>query len=269
MHLATALRVGAVAARRRRRTAKPVLLPRRIELQYKADLLALVRAMRAATQAQLLPVLRELEPEYSYTRDAYGARVEAALQALAESFGGIGDLARRMTDKFIRALSAANAAQQAELIRRAIGVDLGASLNALDIRRVVEAATVNNVALIRSIPAQYVDRLQTLVLTNVATGKRFEAIEDEIQTLLDTTESRAALIARDQTSKVNGQITEARQTALGIERYTWSTSGDERVRDSHAALDGEVFRWDDPPSVGHPGQDYQCRCTSLPVLDLE
>lgn len=268
MHLATALRVGAVRVRRQRKP-RPVLLPRRIELQYKADLLMLVRAMRAATQEQLLPVLRELESEYSYTRDAYGSRIEEALQRLAASFGGIGDLARRMTDKFMRALSAANAAQQAEMIRRAIGVDLGASLNALDIRRVVEAATVNNVQLIRSIPAQYVDKLQNLVLTNVAVGKRFESIEGEIQTLLDTTESRAKLIARDQTSKVNGQITEARQTALGIERYTWSTSGDERVREEHAALDGETFAWNDPPSEGHPGSAIACRCVALPEISLE
>jgi hypothetical protein len=32
------------------------------------------------------------------------------------------------------------------------------------------------------------------------------------------------------------------------------------VRPSHAANDGHVFAWDDPPPTGHPGEDYGCRC---------
>jgi hypothetical protein len=44
------------------------------------------------------------------------------------------------------------------------------------------------------------------------------------------------------------------------------------VRERHAELDGERFRWDDPPVTNedgdenHPGEDYQCRCTAYPVL---
>ena len=73
----------------------------------------------------------------------------------------------------------------------------------------------------------------------------------EVERIGDVTESRAKLIARDQTSKMNGAFNEARQTSLGIDRYVWQTSGDERVREEHQANDGQVFSWNDPPATGH------------------
>ncbi len=73
-------------------------------------------------------------------------------------------------------------------------------------------------------------------------------------------------ITRDQTSKAIGQLTQARHRQLDIEEYDWLTSQDERVRPSHAALNGTRQRWDRPPSVGHPGADIQCRCVAIPVI---
>ena len=80
-------------------------------------------------------------------------------------------------------------------------------------------------------------------------------------------ESRAELIARDQTLKLNGAITKARQTSAGVNSYTWNTSHDDRVRESHAALDGQIISWDAPPEAGHPGEDFQCRCVPIPVIE--
>jgi hypothetical protein len=34
------------------------------------------------------------------------------------------------------------------------------------------------------------------------------------------------------------------------------------VRASHAANNGRIFAWDNPPETGHPGEDYGCRCTA-------
>ena len=81
----------------------------------------------------------------------------------------------------------------------------------------------------------------------------------------------------DQIAKLNGELTKQQQTDAGVEEYIWSDSGDGRVRESHHALNGKRFRWDDPPVVTppgkpvrrcHPGQDYQCRCVALPVFDI-
>lgn len=107
-------------------------------------------------------------------------------------------------------------------------------------------------------------------------GIRVEEVRARIQERLGVVRSRAELIARDQTLKLYGQIQEARQTAAGIEEYTWSTSEDERVRPRHQELDGTTQRWDSPPVVDErsgrrasPGGDFQCRCAAIPILPSE
>lgn len=45
--------------------------------------------------------------------------------------------------------------------------------------------------------------------------------------------------------------------------YVWKTKGDGKVRSAHSERDRKVFRWDDPPSGGHPGQDFNCRCKAV------
>lgn len=46
--------------------------------------------------------------------------------------------------------------------------------------------------------------------------------------------------------------------------YIWRTSGDDKVRSTHAVNNGRIFSWNDPPPTGHPGEDYNCRCTAEP-----
>ena len=55
-------------------------------------------------------------------------------------------------------------------------------------------------------------------------------------------------------------IKQARPTT----HYIWRTRNDGKVRSSHADQEGRVFSWNDPPVGGHPGEDYNCRCTAEP-----
>jgi len=82
--------------------------------------------------------------------------------------------------------------------------------------------------------------------------------------------SKARLWARDQVLKFNASVTKERHLGLGIEEYYWISSNDERVRDRHAELANQKFRYDDPPLSDsgepiNPGEDYQCRCIASPV----
>jgi SPP1 gp7 family putative phage head morphogenesis protein len=102
-------------------------------------------------------------------------------------------------------------------------------------------------------------------------GIRVEVLAQELVDRFGVSERRAELIARDQTLKLNGQINKHRQQAAGITKYTWGTSGDEQVRETHAALDGTTQSWDSPPEVApgrfeHPGGDFQCRCVGIPII---
>ncbi len=62
-----------------------------------------------------------------------------------------------------------------------------------------------------------------------------------------------------------GLINQLRQEDLGIEQYIWRSQDDAKVRDSHAGYDDQVFRWDDPPVGGHPGEAQNCRCYAEPI----
>ena len=184
----------------------------------------------------------------------------------------------KINDAFSRLAKATNAStlKTAQLygihVTHVVGVD-----------SVVEHARAANVALITRATRDFLDDISdTLDETEGLTADEIaEALEDRV----DVSESRAMLIARDQTTKLNGQIAEHRQRSAGVKRYTWSTSNDERVRRkvewscsdgrggdaAHEELDGEIFSWDDPPildgEASHPGQPIQCRCVAIPVIE--
>ena len=125
-----------------------------------------------------------------------------------------------------------------------------------------------NAQLIRSLPQSELERVAGIVERGLQEGKTYKDVAKEIQNSFGISDRRAKLIARDQTKKLNSSLTKLRQQELGVEEYIWQTSGDERVRPTHRANDGKIFRWDRPPAItGHPGNDINCRCVARPVLD--
>lgn len=130
-----------------------------------------------------------------------------------------------------------------------------------------------NVSLIKNLGDDYLNKIESIVVRGVREGTLLSDISDLIQDRTKVAESRANLIGRDQVGKLNGQITQMRQESLGIEQFIWRTANDERVRDSHERKEGEVCRWDDPPSVDGenviPGEPINCRCYGEPVLERE
>ena len=128
----------------------------------------------------------------------------------------------------------------------------------------LEARVRDNVGLVRTIPERF----------HAGLAKKIEAIQMDVP--FDQQKLRGVLrreykssgynlrrLTRDQTSKLTGQLNQARQTELGIGQYRWETSGDERVRPTHNDNNGQTFAWDSPPPVtGHPGEDVQCTRSS-------
>ena len=122
-----------------------------------------------------------------------------------------------------------------------------------------------NTRLITNIGAQTADRVHTIIVDGVKAGKSIDQLTAEIMEVSDQFgENRARLIARDQTQKLAGQLNRLRQQTAGIDSYRWQTQEDNRVRPTHAARNGRVFKWEKPPADGHPGQPIACRCIALP-----
>ncbi len=70
-------------------------------------------------------------------------------------------------------------------------------------------------------------------------------------------------------TRINQRLDQLRQRALGITHYVWRSQDDARVRPAHAQNDGRIFSWSTPPSTGHPGDDFGCRCSAEPHFDEE
>lgn len=72
------------------------------------------------------------------------------------------------------------------------------------------------------------------------------------------------------------------QQYAGVSRYIWHTMRDLRVvgnpagyypvghagHEDHWSREGKVFAWSEPPSDGHPGEAFGCRCQAIPLLAL-
>jgi SPP1 gp7 family putative phage head morphogenesis protein len=261
---------------RHRRKVRPVRPSRGPEASYRESLLEITKAIRQAGDRHLLPVLKRSEAEYarpsvkdSLTTDGFGYDILAAFDAMATSLGGIDRLSMRLAMEAIERQRQETDRQLSLNLHRGLGVDLTSAIRALNVGPQIEAAVVANASLIKSLPSQAIEKLRGRVLNDVARGTRYETLAKDIADQFDITDRRAKLIARDQMSKVNAAITEAKQKALGIAKYEWVTSGDERVRESHADNNGKVFEWDNPPDTGHPGDDVNCRCIAVPVIEIE
>lgn len=124
-----------------------------------------------------------------------------------------------------------------------------------------------NVSLIQSIDARYFDDLEKYISKAYQNGTLTADLSKIIRERTKVSKSRANVIARDQIGKLNGQIMAYRQQSLGIRKYRWSTSGDERVRPEHKKRNNRVFDWNNPPSDGSPGMAIQCRCVAVPVIE--
>lgn len=262
--------------KRKPRSIRPVRPSRANELWYKAELLRVVKYMHNLTRTLVYPELKAAvqaaQAKDSLTRDALPRRsFESSLNKVAQRMGGIDNTAQRLADLAVQKNLGAVDERLTASIKASVSIDVAPFLTKSGpIRDAMAAATQANVELIKDLPAKYLDQIRQTVEENFVDGVRWEDLAAKLEERGGVAESRAKLIARDQTSKMNGAFNEVRQTSLGIDQYTWQTSGDERVREEHAANDGQVFRWDTPPAnTGHPGDDVNCRCVAVPFFDLD
>lgn len=128
-----------------------------------------------------------------------------------------------------------------------------------------------NLDLIGSLEAETLRKLRD-EMTRMMTTDGVIVQEDLIAFLekqLEVETNRAVLIGSDQVGKLNGNLMQYYQQSAGIEEYRWQTMQDSRVRPRHRARQGKIFRWDEPPEDGHPGEAIRCRCVADPVIPLD
>lgn len=245
---------------------------------YRRALQPFMAHLKAITNKKILPeiegVLEKAQKKRPNTdamvADEYSDDIDEIFKAASLDFfeeytpEEIQNIAERIADK----VDSFNETQFNKTFKKVLGVDPIASEEWL--KQEMTAFVKENVDLITSIPEDYFSEIEGIVMRGARAGTLTADISADIKERYGVSESRADLIARDQVSKFNGNLSQLRQQEVGISKYTWSTSHDDRVRDSHAEKDGETFSWSDPPAdTGHPGEDFQCRCVAIPIFDTE
>lgn len=262
------------AASRPRRTPRPPKqwrYPQGDERDY-------LRALRTQAEAAILAVERHVIPaldlvlrqdDLRNTPEGDEGWFESLRRAFMEALGaatvadgqaeGLAGLVAQRVEKY-------NRDQFHRLLRRAYGVDVFKSEPGL--ARILRPWEAENIGLIKSIPEQYLDTLHGRVVAAVRNGTSLRDMTKQIRETYDLPRKRAELIARDQIGKLNGDLTEYRQTNIGVKKYLWRGVLDERERDEHVEREGQEFEWDKPPPDGHPGKPVRCRCWAEPKLPL-
>jgi uncharacterized protein with gpF-like domain len=152
-----------------------------------------------------------------------------------------------------------------------------------EIQAVMNSAVTENVGLIKSIASQHLQRVEGIVMRGVQKGNDLNTVQKELQQQFDLPKKRAALIARDQTFKLNSVVTKTRQAQAGIKRAVWmhsqirtpghfrpehlSFSDGKHVPGAH----GPVYEVDKGAYLENrwtwPGFEINCRCSSRPIIE--
>jgi SPP1 gp7 family putative phage head morphogenesis protein len=290
MALATspiALALTAQKSKKKLRKPPPWLHPRQIERNYARALQTLAKAFARQVRETVIAALPSLAGDAEFElghQDALPDDIARLMEVLRLSVPSRTQQAEAMAIDIGQRTSEWNDKEWQKILQSTLGVGLVTAEPGL--RERLRLFVQTNANLVTNMQTEAISKIEGIVERGFAAGTRHTEIAKEIRKQLDVTESRARLIARDQASKLNGQLTRMRQEEAGITKYVWQTADDARVRATHSPMDGKLGRWDNAslyanPSEPdkwlaksginavelHPGQDFQCRCFPEPFIE--
>jgi SPP1 gp7 family putative phage head morphogenesis protein len=137
----------------------------------------------------------------------------------------------------------------------------------------------NNMKLwIKDFTEKEIRKLREEMKETVFAGNRYESAINHIKSSYGVSRRKAKFLARQETSLLMTKFKQTRYEDAGVREYRWGCvtgSPLHPVRPWHKALEGKVFRWDNPPVTtapgeparrNNPGQDYNCRCFARPIV---
>lgn len=148
-------------------------------------------------------------------------------------------------------------------------------------KEMIREITSNNVALIKSIPQQYLYTVQQAVNNAFITGFDMQSVTETIEEILtpvdEKSNNRAALLARDQINKTTQQFAIFEAKSVGATKGRWiHVPGKYSSRITHIKMNGQTFNLDDglyDADVHRnvkPGELVYCNCqfeTLIPGFD--
>lgn len=261
----------------RQRAFNPVRPAPGIERTYRDKLLAMIEDMHRSIKYWMCVAYRNNEPKLraEFAEDASPAAIlRNVIRRLSRRWLKQFDaMAPKLARYFAKTVSQRSDAALRSILKRG---GLTVQLNMTPAMNDVKQAVVHeNVALIKSIPRQYLLQVEGIVMRSVQTGRDLEQLTKDLQKQFGVTKKRAVFIARDQNNKATAALQRARQVELGIREAIWVHSGGGKVpRPAHVKAGRDKVRynvaegWYDPHERKFilPGELPNCRCVSRPVV---
>lgn len=264
----------------RNRFLPPTTPSKRAEVYYRGALADFIRTMVNRITTSLSK--KNLVDAVAISDDDY---INSLIEVLASIAGErIEEKAKLLATRFVTRVHYQNRTQFTRNFKNAFDVDLSSIIEKEVLGDTLSVAIQQNVELIKSIKNDFINDIGSSVFANYKSGFRHGELINEIRARGNVSYSRAKLIARDQTAKINADFNEERNKKLGFDVYKWKGTGDERERDSHRVLNNMLCRYSDPTVysdddgktwkkrksiggyIGKCGGDYQCRCLAVPYI---
>lgn len=271
--------------RQKQKKMQEVSASKQLEVRYRREMNALLKYMLdiALNELREPETINDALPDYLKSLSAKANRIFDMLDKI-----DLGAIANAMASRIVNTANNVNRQRFDKKAGQMFGIDLKGALasSGKAVQDQLEIDRQLNASLIKSVATEFKQEIADTIMTNVQEGQRSTNLITQIKERYNVSQSRAKLIARDQTSKLNGSLVKVRAQALGSKTYVWSCVSDERSRDSHKVLDGKLCKIGDDTVysddngvtwkkrstiggyIGEPTSDYNCRCAMLPVLEF-
>lgn len=251
------------------KTARAVHANRGLEARYRRQLQKLIAEMHGSVEYWLTAGYRKAPPVMA-TDASPAQRMRKILKGLADRWiAKFDEWAPLIAAAYTRdSFKATDSAFRAALRDAGWAVDFTMTPA---MRDAFDATLAENVGLIKSIPEQYLNQVEGVVMRSYSAGRDLETMVKQLKELYPAAAHRAELIARDQSNKANATVNRARQMELGIVEGIWMHShAGKTPRQSHVAANGKRFKIAEGCLIDGehimPGEKINCRCTWRPVL---
>jgi SPP1 gp7 family putative phage head morphogenesis protein len=258
-------------AAKKRDTNLPVLQDRR------STYFAILKALRSMLSAMNLAVAEHLAGYLTQQQRQMGTDSVSVADVDPgdfDSYDAIGRSAARMAaamvSRILRAEAKRHTATFSDHVLKTLGVNVMSVVRDDDLEDYLDAAAARNAALITNIASDTMNKVKRIVIDAVINGWSLRDTKKGISDVFGVSDSRAQLIARDQTAKLTSDLNKIRHKQADIQEYVWRTSLDERVRPRHSQLEGNKYKYDEPTGAEDglpPGQPIQCRCVAQGIVE--
>ena len=136
---------------------------------------------------------------------------------------------------------------------------------------------------IKDFTQKEIEELRKNLRRSIFAKNRYGSAIKSIQESYGVSERKAKFLARQETALAMTTYKYARYQEAGVNEYKWKAvvgtpshpTRPQHKKLSEASMKGKIFRFDDPPITtepgepqrrNNPGQDYNCRCTAIPIV---